>query len=167
LIRVELAFQDNHPPTHTLALVDTSSTHNLMDAAFAESILDNYDACFGAVALLPLVLGDGISHTQPLGILRSVEFAFIDDKKQPLVKVSDYVVIRDLQDKAVISHQFFIESHEDRIVHPRPQPKVGISNAQQCLLFGRVPIPWRVRDHQSGVSRRYYPAPVNDDVCTF
>jgi transposase InsO family protein len=143
LIRVELAFGDVRPPTHTLALVDTGSTYNLIDAAFAMRNLAKYDENFEAVVLPPLVLGDGVSCIQPLGILRAVEFAFIDDKKQPLVKVSDYVVIRDLQEKVVIGHQFFIESHEIRRESPRPQPKVEISYARQCLLFGRIPIPWR------------------------
>jgi hypothetical protein len=143
LIRVEVAFGDDL--THTLALVDTGSTYNLIDAEFAMQFTTNYEDFFEAVDIPPLVLGDGVSSIQPLGVLRSTKFAFIDDKKQPLVKVSDFVVIRDLQEKVVVGHQFFIESHEERSLAPHPQPKVEISYAKQCLLFGRIPIPWRTK----------------------
>jgi hypothetical protein len=145
LIRVELTFQRARHLAHVLALVDTGSTYNLIDQHFAMNEVVNYSACFETIPIPPLILGDGVSSIQPLGILRGTRFAFIDAKRQPLVKVSDFIVIHDLQEKVVIGHQFFIESHEERVHSPHPQPKVEISYGKQALLFGRVHIPWRMR----------------------
>jgi hypothetical protein len=134
LIRVQVEFH----PLRVLALVDTGSTYNLIDEEFAKNVVVKYHECFEALLIPALILGDGVTTMQPLGVLRRISFAFVDDKHQLLYKTSDFVVIQALNEKAVIGHHFFMDAHES-VQH---QAKGEISYALQALKFGRTIVPW-------------------------
>ena len=136
-IRVRLRLELSNIIT---ALIDTGSTHTLVQYKFAEAHISNFKSRFKPMEMEALILGDGSRSLKPLGYVDHVKLHFEKSNDKYVLTTTTVVIVRGLPDDIIIGHEFFLRSHKHEGVGNGPRAE--ISYARQSLRLGHIHIPW-------------------------